>query len=158
VESGSGRSLASCQIILQLPGVTITETALTYLALIYSGLVFCAVTGVIQAAAAHNNLRGILFFQKNITAYIFACLTCGFSLFVFFIWNYRYETGVIEGSQQAGLFALSAVLAIIFTLVLSSIIKFSSLQERSSGLTGLAFFKKATLFSIFRRKLVSKER
>jgi hypothetical protein len=126
--------------------------------MIYCGLVFCAVVGVIQAAAAHNNLRGLLFFRKYATAYIFAFLTSGFSLFVFFIWNYRYETGIIEGSQQAGLFALSAILAVIFTLVLSAIIKYSSFKEHSSSLSGLAYFKKATLFSIFRRKLASKER
>jgi hypothetical protein len=140
-----------------MPRVVIEETKLIHLALIYSCLVFCAVTGVVQAAAAHNNLRGLLFFQKSITAFIFAALTTGFSLSVLFIWNYRYETGVIEGSQQAGLFTLSTIAAVVFTLVVSSLIKSSSLQERSTGLTGLLFFKKATWFSIIRRKLASKD-
>ena len=129
-----------------------------HLALIYGGLVFCAVAGVMQAAAAYNNLKGLLFFKKKVTAYIFAGLTVGFSLFVFFVWNYHYATGQIEGSQQAGYFALFTAVAVIFTLILSAIIKDSSLQDRSSRLTGLTFFRKATWFSVFRQNLASKDR
>lgn len=129
-----------------------------HLALIYSGLVFCAVAGVLQAAAAYNNLKGMLFFKKKVPAYIFAGLTIGFSLFVFFVWNYRYPTGMIEGSQQAGYFALATAVAVIFTLILSGIIKDSSLKELSRGPTGLAFFRKATWFAVFRQKLLSRNR
>jgi hypothetical protein len=127
-----------------------------HLASIYCGLVFCAVAGVLQAAAAYNNLKGLLFFKKRLSAYIFAGLAAGFSLFVFFIWNYRYATGMIEGSQQAGYFALSAAAAVFFTLIVSSIIKYSSLKDRSNSLTGLTFFRKATWFSVFRQKMTSK--
>ena len=129
---------------------------LLHLALIYGGLVFCAVTGVIQAAAAYNNLTGLLFFREKIWAYLFAILIAGFSLSIFFIWNYRYATGEIEGSQQAGFFFLSTIAALIFTLILSSVIKTQSLHDWPAGLTGIAFFKKTTWFSILRRKFANK--
>ena len=124
-----------------------------HLALIYSGLVFCAVAGVLQAAAAYNNLKGMLFFKKKVPAYIFAGLTIGFSLFVFFVWNYRYPTGMIEGSQQAGYFALATAVAVIFTLILSAIIKDSSLKERSRRSDRPGFFQKSHLVFSFPTKI-----
>ncbi len=127
-----------------------------HLATVYCGLIFIAVVGVLQAAASHNNLKGLLFFRKKGTGYFFGALALGFSLFTFFIWNSRYATGVIEGSQQAGLFALSTGAAVLFTFVLSSLIKNAALRDIGPFQTGLAFFRKATWFSFIRQKLASK--
>jgi hypothetical protein len=110
------------------------------LAIRYCLLVFIAVLGVMQAAAAHNNLEGLLFFKYKRYAYLWALLTAGSSLAVFFTWNYHFETGVIEGSQQAWMFAVSAFAALLFTLAVSSLLKYrlgKSDRVPARGLEGL---------------------
>jgi hypothetical protein len=118
----------------------------------YGLLVFLAVLGVLQGAAARNNLRGLLFFRYRSISYVFAALTIGFSLFIFFNWNYRYATSVIEGSEQAGLFTLGAFAAIISTLVISSAFRSTAFKRQAVHPRGLAAFKQATIFNIIRDK------
>jgi hypothetical protein len=89
----------------------------------YFLLVFIAVLGVLQGAAARNNLRGLQFFGYRSISYVFAVLAVGFSLFFFFHWNYRYAHSVIEGAQQVGLFTLGGLAALVFTLGISSAIR-----------------------------------
>lgn len=115
---------------------------------IYSIMVFAAVLGVLQAAAGYNNLRGLLFFKRSLYAYIFAIITIGVSLGMFFSWNYLFETGVIAGSQQASLFFLSIVLAIVCTLIISSLINIRYYSQHAAQLTGLDALKEGTFFRI----------
>lgn len=122
------------------------------LSLEYSLLVFVAGVGVLQAMAAHNNLRGLLFFQRRLYAYVLAALTIIPCLFLFFTWNYRNETGVIEGAQQAGLFALSLTIAIIATLVISSMLNRSRLPDCCAYHEGLDALREETFFRLIRRR------
>jgi hypothetical protein len=118
------------------------------LSLKYSIMVFAAVLGVLQAAAGYNNLRGLLFFKRSLYAYIFAIIAIGVSLGIFFSWNYLFDTGVIAGSQQAGLFFLSIVLAIVCTLIISSLINIRYYSQLAVQLRGLDALREGTFFRI----------
>ncbi|OGO32605.1 MAG: hypothetical protein A2Z29_05015 [Chloroflexi bacterium RBG_16_56_11] len=115
----------------------------------YGLLVFVGVTGVLQAAACHNNLRGLVFFKNRYIAYIFAILAAGGSLASFFAWNYLFETGVIAGSEQAGIFVLSAFIAVVCTILVSSAIKSVSFKNRGAPPDGLEALRGATIFHVF---------
>jgi hypothetical protein len=95
------------------------------LALKYFLLVFIAVLGVLQGAAARNDWRGLRFTRYRPVSYAISALAVGFSLFVFFNWNARYATGVIEGSEQVGLFTLGGLAALVCTLFVASAIRYS---------------------------------
>ena len=88
----------------------------------YSLLVFIAVVGIIQAAGNHSGMSEYSFFKNKVIAAIFAVITTGGSLFAFFLWNYWSKTGVVEGSQQFGLFVLSGLAALVFTLLVAGFI------------------------------------
>jgi len=128
----------------------------TALPLKYSALIFVAVIGVLQAAAAYNNLRGLLFFRRILHAYIFAGITIAVPLGLFFAWNYLWATGYIAGSQQAGLFFYSAAAAIIFTLIVSSLINIKYKSDRPTQLTGLDALREGTFFHLFWERITGK--
>jgi len=96
----------------------------------YFLLVFIAVMGVLQGAAAQNDLRGLRFFRSLLASYAFSVLAVGFSLFVFFNWNSWFATGVIEGSQQVIFFTLAGIAALLCTRVVASVIRSSYSQRR----------------------------
>jgi hypothetical protein len=116
------------------------------LALEYILVVFVAATGVIQASAAFNGLRGLLFFKYKVITYIFSCVCVLPVLFFFFTWNYRNATGIIEGAQQAGLVCLAMFLAIIFTLIFSSLLNHKSLYNNAVRTQGIEALKDVTFF------------
>ena len=122
----------------------------------YGLLVFVGVTGILQAAAGYNNLRGLLFFKNKHVAYIFALLAVSGSLYAFFSWNYLFETGVIAGAEQAGIFVLSTFIALVSTLVFSSAIKSTSFKNRGVHPRGLDALREATIFHIFWDKVNGK--
>jgi hypothetical protein len=126
------------------------------LGLKYGGLVFVAVVGVLQAAAARNNLHGLLFFKNKSWAYLWALLTTGFALAIFFTWNYHFATGIIEGSQQAELFALWALAALIFTLIVSSLIKYRSARTSEASKGGIETLHETSYFGALRAKYFGK--
>jgi hypothetical protein len=115
-------------------------------------LVFLAVMGVLQGAAARNNLRGLLFFRNQAASYVFAALAIGIPLIIFFNWNSRYATSVIEGMEQAGLFPLAALAAVLFTVVVSSAIKSASFKRQAAHKNGLPALQGATIYHILRDK------
>ena len=120
------------------------------LSLIYTGLVFSAIIGVLQLAAGYRNLKGMLFFAHRVYTIIFALITIGFPLFYFFTWNSRHPIGVVEGAQQGGLFILAFVLAVVFTLTVSSAIhnkKIGNIKPQQKGLDDL---QETTFFSAIR--------
>jgi ABC-type glycerol-3-phosphate transport system permease component len=118
----------------------------------YSALVFMAVVGVFQAAAAYNNLNGLLFFKQKWLTLTFAGLTAGSALAAFFTWNYRNPTGVIEGGQQVGLFATSTLLAVLAVMFISSVLQRGFLKGKAIHGEGLAIFRNATLFMVIQNK------
>jgi hypothetical protein len=123
------------------------------LSLWYCLFVFMAVVGLIQTTAVHNDLKGISFFRNKYHTYIFAALTIGGSLFALFTWNYWYDTGIIEGSQQLGLFAASVSLAMIITLLVSSAVNHALVRQVVTHGEGLESLKTATFIHVMRNRL-----
>jgi len=117
----------------------------------YCLAVFVAASGVVQLAAEHNKLNGVLFFRNKIWTYLFACVTVIPSLYYFFSWNERNATGVVEGAQQAGLFVVSLAAAILVTLLLSSLLNYRRFPDKKDPGTGIEALKSATLIQALRR-------
>ena len=87
----------------------------------YFVLVLVATTGVIQVAAAYVNLRGVLFLKRRIPSGVLGGLAILGSFLWFFISDNRNQRG-LEGTQQFSFFLLGCFVAIVFTLVISSLI------------------------------------
>ncbi|XUX01181.1 MAG: hypothetical protein TUN42_04125 [Dehalogenimonas sp.] len=94
----------------------------------YFILVFCSALGFIQAAANKSGLKGLLFSQKASVNRLVAGLLIAPGATIFFTWNYRNPVGIIEGSQQAGLFTLATLSAVGVTVILSSVLNHSRLK------------------------------
>ena len=122
------------------------------LSLAYSLPVFIAGVGVLQATAAYNGLSGLMFFRKRIFSYVFAFVTIGLALAALFDWNWRYDTGIIQGAQQAGFFFLIIVLALLFTVIVASLINRSRFPEVDESRGGLDVLRDATFFKALRRR------
>jgi hypothetical protein len=124
----------------------------------YCLLVFIAVLGVLQLAAFYNDFRGLLFFPSKIYSLVFAVFAIGFALFAFFTWNDLHKIIVngslkiliVEGSQQTGLFVLSAAAGILFTLVFSSLVNYRRVTPVKSQQDGLDALRESTFFQAFR--------
>jgi hypothetical protein len=125
----------------------------------YGILVFVAAVGVIQVAAAYNNLKGLAFFRSKFFTYIFGGIITGTALGFFFAWNYMFETGIIAGTQQTGLFVQSIVVAVAFTLIISSVINigYRSPQHHSAPSTGLDALRENTYFRLIWERLTGKK-
>ena len=124
---------------------------------IYGILVFGAALGVIQAAAGYNNLRCLFFFKYRIGSYIFAIIAIGVPLGIFFGWNYLFDTGVIAGVQQTGLFVQSIVAAIVFTVIISSLINIRYRSQHSASPPGLEALREKTFFHLIWERLNGKK-
>jgi hypothetical protein len=126
------------------------------LSMMYRMLVFVAALGVIQGAAAYNDLRGLLFFRRKLYAYIFGIITVGVPLGLFFRWNYLFATGIIAGSQQTGMFVLSVLAAIVINLIISSLINIRYYPQSAAPTTGLEALRERTFFRIIWERLTIK--
>jgi len=118
----------------------------------YCLAVFIAGIGIYQLAAGRSNLKGVLFFQSKLWTYILGCITIIPSLYYFFSWNYRNATGIIEGSQQAGLFVGSMAAALLITLFVSSWLNHSRLPVAKACDTGIEALRTATFLQALRRR------
>jgi len=129
----------------------------------YSLLVFLSGLGILQAAAAHNGLRGLLFLPYqafNVPLRVWPSgyrLLPGFSwgylvaaaliipaMLDFFFWNHRNAVGIIEGSQQAGLFFLSMLSAVAFTFLAGSLVNHWRLRNNHTRAVGLEALRDIT--------------
>ena len=119
------------------------------LSLEYIGLVFLANMGVLQLAAGHNKLRGMSFFDNNIYTFLFGVITITPSLFILFIWNNLFPTGIIEGAQQAGLFFVSFVISLVLTLSIASFLHRDQ-KDTNINLHGIEIMRSTTYFSALR--------
>jgi hypothetical protein len=117
----------------------------------YSLLVFIAAVGVLQSAGTYSGRPGYSFFKSKVPAGIFALITTGGSLAAFFVWNYWSKTGVVEGSQQFGLFVLSALLALAFTFFVSGLINGKILKYLALNLN-LSFFRTPDFVKRWRKR------
>jgi hypothetical protein len=115
----------------------------------YCLLVFIGVIGVLQLAAVYNNFRGLMFFPIKMLSLIFGIIAVGMALTGFFFWYDIYDI-IVEGSQQTGSFVSTAGVAILFTLVFSSLInsrRFNSGRPQPDGLDTL---QESTFFQAIR--------
>jgi hypothetical protein len=102
--------------------------------------------------AATNGFWGLLFFRRKVIAYIFAFLTMTPPFIGFFTWNQRNATGIIQGSQQLGLFILSMAVAAAFTFFVSSWtnrFRFDQGQVQPEGVEAL---REATFLQIMKHR------
>ena len=88
-------------------------------------LAFLISLGTLQMAAAYRSLRGLLFIRSRTAAFLLGLAM----LLVGFIWFYLAEPrnisdteGGIDGNQSSALFAGGAGLAVLTTLLLSSLV------------------------------------
>lgn len=92
----------------------------------YYLFVFIAAVGVLQLVATYRQLKGLAFFQSKILSYIFSILAIGVSFGWFFGWADRIDTvmrrAALEGTQQFVYFNTAAFLALVFTLIISSLL------------------------------------
>ncbi|MCK5577208.1 MAG: hypothetical protein KAI14_02725 [Dehalococcoidales bacterium] len=123
----------------------------------YFYLVAIAAIGAIQAAAAYNGLNGISFFRQKVFNYLFALLTVGATLARLFTWNQRNPVGIIEGAQQFSFFMLALVVAIAFTLAVSSLLRHSALQGNHPQHNGLEALREITFFQALWRRYIHKQ-
>jgi hypothetical protein len=123
----------------------------------YCLLIFIGVTGVIQLGAARNNLRGLFIFPWRYCTLGFGVLAVGFPLVAFFTWN-EIGSRVIEGSQQAGSFVLSAAASIIFTVLFSSLLNFRRLVPGVTVPDGMDALKDCTVFQVLYQRWSHKAR
>lgn len=113
------------------PGADLTGLALEYLL-----FVFVAALGVLQGAASLSRLGGLSFFPRPWLGYPLAALTIGGAYAWFFHREDRNYQG-LEGIQQAVLFSLAVLLALGFTLLLSSLLHHRPAPTGESGLEAL---------------------
>ena len=147
------------------------ETSYAVLATEYSIMVFVAVLGVIQVAAANAGLRGLLFAPGTVRirfwpfghrwtltylhfSYLFGAVTVLPALGFFFVWNSHNGTGIIQGSEQAGLFVLSTAAGGIVSLIASSLINQWRLQNNHTDAGGMEALKDITWFQAIWRRWV----
>lgn len=116
----------------------------------YFLFIFVAFGGVLQMAAAHAKLRGILFFKKNVLGYICGGLAVGAAIWWFFTTANRNTLPSLNGGQQILLFASAGVAALLFTLAVSSITKMrmSTSGETSWSKPGLEALKELTYLKV----------
>jgi hypothetical protein len=122
------------------------------LSLEYCYLVFIAGVGILQAAAAWNDLKGLLFYRNKGCSYLFSALAVIPALIYFFTWNKGHATGIIEGSQQALLFTGSVFLAVFTTLLISSLIN-HNLRQPAIRKKGLEALREISFYSALKNGL-----
>lgn len=132
---------------------------MTQLAVEYFFLIFISCCGVLQFVAARRKLRGLSFFQRAISGYLFAVLAIVGAFCWFFIVKNRCVPG-LEGSEVFALFIAGSLASFIFTASLSSVInrklRLSMGEDNPSEEPGLDSLKRMTYFQAiagyFRRK------
>jgi len=121
------------------------------LALEYLLLVFICCCGLLQLMAVRGGYSGVSFFRGRVPGYIFATLTVGGALLWFFLLEDRCVPG-LEGSQVFALFLAAAVLSLIFTLSLSSLLNSSRLRGEENPEPGLDALRRMTYLQAIARR------
>ncbi len=106
----------------------------------YYLFVFVASVGVLQLVAAYRRWSGLSFFRNRILSYLFSTLAITGSFVWFFGWENRIDTAMrraaLEGAQQFVYFNTAAFLALVLTLIVSSLLstRRKRTQSREKGL------------------------
>lgn len=103
----------------------------------YYLFVFVAAVGVLQLVAAYRQWRGLSFFRNATLSYLFSFLTVVGSFVWFFGWENRMDTAMrraaLEGAQQFVYFNTAAFLALVLTLIVSSLLSACRKRTQSRG-------------------------
>ena len=128
----------------------------------YFLFVFIASVGVLQLAASYSQLKGLLFFQNKILTYLFALLAIGGSFEWFFGYNNRIDTVMrrvgLEGAQQFLYFNLAVFLALVLTLIVSSVLhayRHRTQHEQKEYPEGLGALRETSYFESLKHSLRS---
>jgi hypothetical protein len=114
--------------------------------------VFIAALAVIQLGAVRAGLRGLYLGGSRLVACLVAVPCLLISGILFFTWNDRNPTGVIEGAQQAGLFSLAVAAAAAFTVILGLITNRRMPADRPTSTEGLEALKRTTFIHAIRSR------
>ncbi|MDO8473877.1 MAG: hypothetical protein Q7T05_08725 [Dehalococcoidia bacterium] len=89
----------------------------------YFLLIFVTSCGLLQGVFAYTGRVGLQFFVRRALAYVFA-VVCSVGAFLWFFTrpNYDLPPRILEGSQQTTTFMMGAVAAVVFSVLLSSLI------------------------------------
>lgn len=124
------------------------------LVLEYILFVALASCGVIQLVVARNKLRGLLFFHNRITTYVFSFLAVGFAYGWFFGWDNRLQEKImhtgLEGAQQLLYFLVGSLVAVVATVVVSSVRNMQFRDEMCDGDEGLERLRKCSYWHAIR--------
>jgi hypothetical protein len=130
----------------------------------YMIFVFIASVGVLQLVAAWTKLKGLLFLKRPVLAYLLSLLAIGGSFYWFFQRDNRIDTIMrqtgLEGKQQFFGFCIAAFLAIVFTLIVSSLIGMIRDKPQSNDnkdINGLDALKSISYFEALKHSFRSKE-
>lgn len=121
----------------------------------YTILIFVASCGVLQLAATHSGLRGLSFFKQPLATALFGAMAVIGAYVWFFAIDNRNVPG-LEGSQQFGNFTLGVFLGIVFTLLVSSILR-ANMNPRPSESDegqGLDALRRMTYFQAMKRAIL----
>lgn len=101
---------------------------------------FIASLGVLQLGASLRGFARLMLFKTKLLSYIFVVTCLGGSFGWFFGWDGRLEEKImmtgLEGGQQFFCFALSFFMALVLTLLLSSL-RWRRLLPEDKGEEGL---------------------
>jgi hypothetical protein len=130
----------------------------------YLFFVFLASVGVLQLVALRARLKGLLFFKQPVLTYIFSILATGGAYWWFFQRDNRIDTIMrqtgLEGKQQFFSFCTAAFLAVVFTLVVSSLIGMlgkKPQKQDDDDVDGLDALKEKTYFEAIKHSFRSKK-
>lgn len=131
----------------------------------YFAFIFIASVGVLQLTAIITKLKGLLFFRRPILAYPLSILLIAGAFYWFFLRDDRIDTVMrrvgLEGSQQFYYFCLSSFSALIFTLVVASLIDIFRRQAQSDNCDqrrqGLDILREMTYFKALKHSFKSKK-
>ncbi len=128
----------------------------------YFIFVFIAAVGVLQLVATGTQRKGLLFFKRKALAYLFSFLAIGGSFGWFFAWDNRIDTVMrqtgLEGAQQFLYFCMAAFAALVFTLIVSSLLKALVKGQPKGSSQGLDALKEMSYFEAVKHSFRSKGR
>ena len=127
-------------------------------ALDYFAFVFVAALGALQMASAYSALRGLLLIKRRPLAFLAGLVATGSAFLWFFLSEPRNlpdTQGGLDGNQATGLFALGSGLALVLTLVLSSLRNRSLGAHDECSCTGLDALRETTYLKALKGALRS---
>ena len=113
---------------------------------------FVGALGVLQMAAAYSPLRGMLFFQHRTLSGVLGFLALVGAFLWFFISKPRNlpdTGGGLSGNEDTWIFCAACTLAILFTLISTSIINYRLARESTSYPSGLDALRETTFYRAF---------